>query len=130
MFAVIAQVFALLLRPKKEHKYRVYWNVYHHLVGYTVIILSIINIFKGFNILKLSNPDTNKWRKVYIGVIIAIGANALWLEPYTWYLVLKRKKKNTAQNNGQKVEHGNGVFHTNGADNGYGSAPGTHHNNV
>ncbi|GER52869.1 auxin-responsive family protein [Striga asiatica] len=41
------QVTALLLRPKKEHKHRIYWNLYHHTIGYSVIILSIINIFKG-----------------------------------------------------------------------------------
>ncbi|KAJ6426209.1 hypothetical protein OIU84_026733 [Salix udensis] len=62
------QVFALLLRPKPDHKYRFYWNIYHHLVGYSVIILSIINIFKGFNIL---NPD-KKWKNAYIGVIAAL----------------------------------------------------------
>uniref|UniRef100_A0A6N2LZW8 Cytochrome b561 and DOMON domain-containing protein n=1 Tax=Salix viminalis TaxID=40686 RepID=A0A6N2LZW8_SALVM len=56
------QVFALLLRPKPDHKYRFYWNIYHHLVGYSVIILGIINIFKGFNIL---NPD-KKWKNAYI----------------------------------------------------------------
>ncbi|GMH12017.1 hypothetical protein Nepgr_013858 [Nepenthes gracilis] len=47
------QVFALLLRPKKDHKYRFYWNVYHHSIGYTVIVLSIVNIFKGLDILTL-----------------------------------------------------------------------------
>jgi hypothetical protein len=38
------------LRPKKDHKYRLYRNVYHHSMGYTVIILVIINIFKGVDV--------------------------------------------------------------------------------
>ncbi|KAJ6329497.1 hypothetical protein OIU77_011050 [Salix suchowensis] len=32
------QVLALLLRPKPEHKYRRYWNIYHHTVGYTTVV--------------------------------------------------------------------------------------------
>uniref|UniRef100_A0A6N2KEU0 Cytochrome b561 and DOMON domain-containing protein n=1 Tax=Salix viminalis TaxID=40686 RepID=A0A6N2KEU0_SALVM len=82
------QVFALLLRPKPDHKYRFYWNIYHHLVGYSVIILGIINIFKGFNIL---NPD-KKWKNAYIGVIAALAMNAVWFEGYTWYLVVKGER--------------------------------------
>ncbi|KAG6386473.1 hypothetical protein SASPL_155376 [Salvia splendens] len=43
------QMFALVLRPKKGHKYRPYWNIYHHVIGYA---LGITNVFKGFDILK------------------------------------------------------------------------------
>uniref|UniRef100_A0A5B7BXX4 Cytochrome b561 and DOMON domain-containing protein n=1 Tax=Davidia involucrata TaxID=16924 RepID=A0A5B7BXX4_DAVIN len=82
------QVFALLLRPNKDHKYRFYWNIYHHSVGYTVIILSITNIFKGFNIL---NPE-KKWEKAYITAIVVLAFAAVVLEAFTWFVVLKRKK--------------------------------------
>ncbi|KAG6418979.1 hypothetical protein SASPL_121187 [Salvia splendens] len=82
------QVTALLLRPKKEHKLRFYWNVYHHFIGYSVIVLSIINIFKGFNIL---HPD-QKWRTAYFAVLIGLAALAAILEICTWCVVLKRKK--------------------------------------
>lgn len=80
---------ALLLRPKKDHKYRIYWNVYHHLTGYTVIILSVINIFKGFDIL---DPE-KKWKRTYIGIIVTLAAIAVVLEAITWPIVLKAKKK-------------------------------------
>uniref|UniRef100_A0A1J3DA86 Cytochrome b561 and DOMON domain-containing protein n=1 Tax=Noccaea caerulescens TaxID=107243 RepID=A0A1J3DA86_NOCCA len=83
------QVFALLLRPKPDHKYRIYWNVYHHSVGYTTIILSIINIFKGFDIL----DPAEKWRWAYIGILIFLGACVLILEPLTWFIVLRRKSR-------------------------------------
>ncbi|XWS36613.1 hypothetical protein CRYUN_Cryun20dG0099900 [Craigia yunnanensis] len=33
------QIFALFLRPKKEHKYRVYWNIYHH--TYMIVIIAL-----------------------------------------------------------------------------------------
>ncbi|ERN11820.1 cytochrome b561 and DOMON domain-containing protein At3g25290 [Amborella trichopoda] len=81
------QVFALLLRPAKEHKYRFYWNIYHHSMGYTVIILGIINIFKGLDILL---PD-KKWRHAYIGFIASLGVIAVILEAITWVVVVKRK---------------------------------------
>ncbi|CAI9090161.1 OLC1v1024870C1 [Oldenlandia corymbosa var. corymbosa] len=82
------QVFALLLRPKPDHKYRLYWNIYHWATGYVVIALSIVNIFKGFDIL---DPQ-KKWKNAYTGVIIAIGGVAVALEAITWLIVLKRKK--------------------------------------
>ncbi|MED6172483.1 hypothetical protein PIB30_050529 [Stylosanthes scabra] len=73
------QMFALFLRPNKDHKYRVFWNVYHHSFGYTIIILGIINIFKGFDIL---NPE-EKWKSSYIGVISVLAIIALFLESKT-----------------------------------------------
>ena len=99
------QVFALLVRPKPDHKYRSYWNIYHHLVGYSVIVLSIINIFKGFSIL---NPD-KKWKNAYIGVIAALAFNAVWLEGYTWYLVVKRKRSEIAGKMPHGMNGSNGV---------------------
>ncbi|XP_061969868.1 cytochrome b561 and DOMON domain-containing protein At4g17280-like [Populus nigra] len=98
------QVLALLLRPKPDHKYRLYWNIYHHTIGYTTVILSIINIFEGFEAL-----DREKnWKKAYIGVLIFLGSVAVVLEAVTWLIVIKRKK--TASSD----KHVNGV-------NGYGS---------
>lgn len=85
----LVQVFALLLRPKPDHKYRFYWNIYHHTIGYTVIALSISNIFEGFDIL---DPE-KKWKKAYIGVLIFLGVNAALLEAFTWFVVLKRKRE-------------------------------------
>lgn len=94
-------MFALLLRPKKDHKYRLFWNIYHHAVGYTVIILSIVNIYKGFDIL---DPE-KKWKRTYTGIIIALGAIAVILEAITWPIVLKRKWKNP-----EKSHHGANGF--------------------
>ncbi|TYH11011.1 hypothetical protein ES288_A07G224200v1 [Gossypium darwinii] len=84
------QVFALLLRPNKNHKYRLYWNIYHHSIGYSVIILSIVNIFEGFDIL---HPE-DKWERIYIGILIFLGAMATLLEAFTWYVVIRRKRTN------------------------------------
>ncbi|XP_050206675.1 cytochrome b561 and DOMON domain-containing protein At3g25290-like [Mercurialis annua] len=85
------QIFALFLRPKKDHKYRFYWNLYHHGVGYAILILGILNVFKGLDIL---NPE-GKWKSAYIIVIAVLGAIALLLEIITWIVVLKRSNKST-----------------------------------
>lgn len=96
-------MFALLLRPKKDHKYRLYWNIYHHSIGYTVIILSIINVFKGLDIL---DPE-KKWKRAYIVIIATLGGIAVFLEAITWPIVLKRKKRSS-----EKSHHGaNGYGH-------------------
>ena len=103
------QVFALLLRPNKDHKIRIYWNIYHYAVGYSTIIISIINVFKGFDALETSVGDRyNDWKHAYIGIIAALGGIAVLLEAYTWIVVLKRR------NSENKTAHG--VNGTNGYD--------------
>ncbi|XAR60909.1 hypothetical protein NMG60_11034452 [Bertholletia excelsa] len=96
------QVFALFLRPKKEHKLRFYWNIYHHSLGYAIVILGILNVFKGLDIL---SPE-KKWKSAYIIVIAVLGGIALFLEAITWVVVLKRKSDKSTKpydgyNNGQ-----------------------------
>ncbi|KAJ7961645.1 Cytochrome b561 and DOMON domain-containing protein [Quillaja saponaria] len=87
------QIFALLLRPRKDHKFRSYWNIYHHGVGYTILVLGILNVFKGFDIL---DPE-KKWKSAYIIVIAALGVISLLLEAITWVVVLRRKSNKSTK---------------------------------
>ncbi|XP_062174898.1 cytochrome b561 and DOMON domain-containing protein At3g25290-like [Alnus glutinosa] len=96
------QIFALFLRPKKDHKYRFYWNIYHHSIGYGIIVLGIVNIFRGYDILQ----PANKWKSAYIILIIVLGAIALLLEAITWIVVVRRKSSKSTKpydgfNNGE-----------------------------
>ncbi|KAK6122198.1 hypothetical protein DH2020_044077 [Rehmannia glutinosa] len=86
------QISALLLRPRKGHKYRFYWNIYHHGAGYAILILAIINVFKGFDILK---PEP-KWRDAYFVVIAVLGGIAALLEAITWMVTIRRNKSRTS----------------------------------
>ncbi|XP_010548789.1 PREDICTED: cytochrome b561 and DOMON domain-containing protein At3g59070-like [Tarenaya hassleriana] len=70
------QILALKARPDKDHKYRRYWNWYHHAVGYVVIGLSIYNIYKGLAILQ----PANTWRIVYTAAIGFVGLVAIVME--------------------------------------------------
>ncbi|CAN6307674.1 unnamed protein product [Urochloa humidicola] len=83
------QVFALLLRPDKKNKYRFYWNIYHHSVGYSVIVLAAINIFKGLDILK---PATG-YKTAYIVVLATLAGIALLLEAITWPIAIRKRKR-------------------------------------
>ncbi|RWW28799.1 hypothetical protein GW17_00006697 [Ensete ventricosum] len=99
-------VLALFMRPSKDNKYRFYWNTYHYLVGYTVIVLGIVNVFKGLKILSIDH----KWTVGYIIAICILGGIALFLELVTWLLVvLKRNSENPAKpfdgSNSNGVQH-------------------------
>ncbi|GLJ31157.1 hypothetical protein SUGI_0624300 [Cryptomeria japonica] len=97
VFAIAtAQMFALLVRPNKENKYRKYWNIYHHSVGYTIVVLSIVNIFKGFDMLQ---PE-HKWKRAYIGVLIGLGGVAVFLEIISWIAFFVKKSSTSSKRNG------------------------------
>ncbi|KAH6765804.1 Auxin-responsive family protein [Perilla frutescens var. hirtella] len=85
------QIFALVFRPQKDDKQRLYWNIYHHVIGYSIIVLGIINVFKGLGIL----GHQRNWRTAYVFVIAALGGVAAFLEAITWFIVLRRKKKSS-----------------------------------
>ncbi|EOA14910.1 hypothetical protein CARUB_v10028240mg [Capsella rubella] len=70
------QILALKARPDKDHKYRKYWNWYHHTMGYIVIILSVYNIYKGLAILQ---PGSS-WKIAYSSIIGVIGLFAAVME--------------------------------------------------
>ncbi|CAN1288785.1 Cytochrome b561 and DOMON domain-containing protein At5g47530 [Linum perenne] len=93
------QMFALLLRPKPDHKYRLYWNMYHYAIGYATISLSIVNVYEGLDIL----DPAKKWKTAYTVIIIVLGAIALVLEAITWLIVIKRKQ---AVNSADKYANG------------------------
>ena len=85
------------------------------MVGYATIIISIINIFEGFDALEQTVENRyDDWKKAYIGIIAALGGIAVLLEVYTWIIVLNRRKTEAKMSNG--VSGANGV-------NGYGSRP-------
>ncbi|KAI9071727.1 hypothetical protein K1719_046304 [Acacia pycnantha] len=86
------QVLALMLRPNKDHRYRFWWNMYHRSVGYTTIILGIINIFGGFNIL---SPQRT-WKVAYVAALGALAVIALLLEFFTWIVFCMRKSQGNA----------------------------------
>ncbi|KAJ4796769.1 hypothetical protein LUZ62_048015 [Rhynchospora pubera] len=74
------QMLAIFLKPKKDDRYRRYWNIYHHFVGYTLLSLIVINIFKGLAILQ----PPKSWKHTYISLLVLLGSIVLLLEIITW----------------------------------------------
>ncbi|GAV91403.1 Cytochrom_B561 domain-containing protein/DUF568 domain-containing protein [Cephalotus follicularis] len=82
-----SQIGIARFRPHPEDKRRLYFNIFHHSVGYATIALSIANCFKGFAILE----SLKVLKMVYIAIIASLGCVAVLLEAFTWFLVLRRK---------------------------------------
>ncbi|MCD9645299.1 hypothetical protein HAX54_034131 [Datura stramonium] len=75
------QVLAHRLRPEKDHKYRVYWNIYHWCTGYATIIMGVVNCFKGFQMM-----DVGIWKNAYIAFLASLAFVAAALELLRCYL--------------------------------------------
>ncbi|CAH2080515.1 unnamed protein product [Thlaspi arvense] len=86
-------VSALFWRPRKESKYRYMWNVFHHVTGYIVLLLSFANIWGGFKILK---PE-EEWMIAYGAAFRGLNLSSLLLE--AWKIA-----------RGGNIDHGVEVF--------------------
>ncbi|CAI9088371.1 OLC1v1022679C1 [Oldenlandia corymbosa var. corymbosa] len=84
------QMLALRLKPSREDKYRDYWNMYHHFLGYALLAMISVNIFKGINIISTDRT----WNWSYVGILVILGFITFSLEVYTWikFCIDKRKK--------------------------------------
>ncbi|KAI9115668.1 hypothetical protein K1719_013337 [Acacia pycnantha] len=91
--ATVQVLAAIFLRPDKHHKLRTFWNIFHYVIGYGVIVLSIINMFRGFSV----SNTSRSWRNAYFCVIVSLGCVALTLEVITWFLAFKRRNKKTIE---------------------------------
>ncbi|XP_057432543.1 cytochrome b561 and DOMON domain-containing protein At5g48750-like [Lotus japonicus] len=73
---VVLYFLFVTFRPKNDHRNRIFWNIFHYAIGYSTIVLSILNIFKGFDILHAHMM----WKKIYLGIIISLAVIALMLQ--------------------------------------------------
>ncbi|XP_078163965.1 cytochrome b561 and DOMON domain-containing protein At3g25290-like [Carex rostrata] len=74
------QMLAIFLKPTRNDRYRRYWNIYHHFLGYTLLTLVVINIFKGLAILQAPKS----WKHAYIILLILLSSIAFLLEVVAW----------------------------------------------
>ncbi|KAL5865349.1 hypothetical protein ACOSQ3_002863 [Xanthoceras sorbifolium] len=98
------QMFSLGLRPKPDHKYRFHWTVYHRLVAYAIIALSVFNILSGLGLLE---PDTRLWLGMFY-LLAAFGVMSIILEIITWSIVIHRKREDRKKNS-QNINGVNGA---------------------
>ncbi|XP_020962602.1 cytochrome b561 and DOMON domain-containing protein At5g35735-like [Arachis ipaensis] len=96
------------LKPKITDDYRKYWNMYHHFLGYGLLAIIVINIFKGISMLK----GGVGWKWAYIGIIAFLGAIILTFEIVTWLRFMLKlpaisipPKENKTNNNPTQNKH-------------------------
>ncbi|XVF33962.1 hypothetical protein REPUB_Repub18cG0016200 [Reevesia pubescens] len=90
------QMLAFRLKPTREDEYRKHWNVYHHFLGYSLLVMIPVNIYQGIKILK---PDNKSWEWAYNGILVLLGMVVLALEIYTWTKFLCNKHRRPRQSN-------------------------------
>ncbi|XWS51835.1 hypothetical protein CRYUN_Cryun11dG0016600 [Craigia yunnanensis] len=88
------QMLAFRLKPRREDEYRKHWNVYHHFLGYSLLVMIPLNIYQGIKILK---PDNRTWKWAYNGILVLLAIVVSALEIYTWttFLINNNKKKSS-----------------------------------
>ncbi|XWS09770.1 hypothetical protein CRYUN_Cryun39dG0017900 [Craigia yunnanensis] len=92
----VTQMLAFLLKPTREDEYRKHWNVYHHLLGYSLLVMIPVNIYQGIKILK---QDNRNWKWAYNGILVFLAMVVLALEIYTWTKFLCKKYKRSWSGN-------------------------------
>ncbi|KAM7265539.1 hypothetical protein ACFE04_003222 [Oxalis oulophora] len=83
------QMVALRYKPGENEESRKNWNIYHHFLGYGLLVLIVVNIFEGISILK---PYDRTWKWVYVGIIVLLGTIAVSFEVFTWKKFISEKK--------------------------------------
>ncbi|XP_007020750.2 PREDICTED: cytochrome b561 and DOMON domain-containing protein At4g12980 isoform X1 [Theobroma cacao] len=94
----VTQMLAFRLKPTKDDEYRKHWNVYHHFLGYSLLVMIPVNIYQGIQILK---PDNTTWKWAYNGILVLLAMVVLALEVYTWTKFLYQRKGQARQKTGQ-----------------------------
>ncbi|KAG5561236.1 hypothetical protein RHGRI_004308 [Rhododendron griersonianum] len=98
LFALgLLQISALFRQPAKDHKHRHIWNGFHHITGYVVLLLSLVNIWVGFTILK----PAKGWMIGYGSISGTILLTSLILE--VWKKMTRDGKINGAQVNATRT---------------------------
>ncbi|XP_010313987.1 cytochrome b561 and DOMON domain-containing protein At5g35735-like isoform X3 [Solanum lycopersicum] len=83
-FATIQMLF-FKLKPGESDKYRMYRNMFHHVVGYSLMIGICINILKGIHIIHL---DYTSWKPTYLGIVSCLAFIFLVFEIVSWFKFL------------------------------------------
>ncbi|PIN12756.1 hypothetical protein CDL12_14622 [Handroanthus impetiginosus] len=67
---------AICLQPDEDNVRRKYWVIYHHVLGYALIVLIIANIFEGIT----NQSAAKRWEWAYGVILGVLGVTAIALE--------------------------------------------------
>ncbi|KAF5459509.1 hypothetical protein F2P56_023450 [Juglans regia] len=81
------QTLALLFRPKTTNKFRKYWKSYHHFVGYSCVVLGVVNVFQGFEIMGASRSYAKLGYCLGLSTLIGV---SIALEVNSWVIFFRK----------------------------------------
>lgn len=90
------------MKPKRTDMFRQYWHIYHHLLGYALYALIVVNIFHGAHML---SPN-HRWKWAYVGILSSLAFIVLVLEIFTWTKFIKEKVVESNKEKHAKDEKG------------------------
>ncbi|MBA0704737.1 hypothetical protein Golax_016976 [Gossypium laxum] len=107
------QTLALLFRPKTTHKFRKYWKSYHHFVGYSCVVLGVVNVFQGFEVIGEGRSYAKLGYCLCLSTLVGI---CIALEVNSWVIFCRKSKEEKMRREGL----------ISGSDKGSGIHSGTH----
>ncbi|XP_031274968.1 cytochrome b561 and DOMON domain-containing protein At4g12980-like isoform X2 [Pistacia vera] len=94
-FATVQMLTAVLLQARREDECRRCWEIYHHVMGYAVIGLSIANIFQGI----MHQTHAERWKLVYVGILAVLACVVFALEIIRWIIKSRIQQQMAFENN-------------------------------
>lgn len=91
------QTLALLFRPKTTNKFRKYWKSYHHFVGYSCVILGVVNVFQGFEAMGASRSYAKLGYCLGLSTLIGV---CIALEVNSWVIFCRKSKEEKLRREG------------------------------
>ncbi|KAJ0018864.1 hypothetical protein Pint_09840 [Pistacia integerrima] len=91
----------VLLQARREDECRRCWEIYHHVMGYAVICLSIANIFQGI----MHQTHAERWKLVYVGILAVLACVVFALEIIRWIIKSRIQQQMAFENNISTTQH-------------------------
>lgn len=81
------QAAAILFRPAATNRCRKYWKSYHHLVGYGLVVVGVVNVFQGMEIMGLGRSYV---KLAYCLGLGTMGGACVALEANGWVIFCRK----------------------------------------
>ncbi|KAB1208668.1 Auxin-induced in root cultures protein 12 [Morella rubra] len=91
------QTLALLFRPKTTNKFRKYWKSYHHFVGYSCVVLGVVNVFQGFEVMGAGGSFAKLAYCLGFSTLIGV---CISLEVNSWVIFCRKSKEEKLRREG------------------------------
>ncbi|OIW16435.1 hypothetical protein TanjilG_19151 [Lupinus angustifolius] len=104
------QTLALLFRPNTTNKFRKYWKSYHHFVGYSCVVLGVVNVFQGYEVMGASRSYVKLSYCLALSTLVGV---CIALEANSWVVFCRKSKEENMRREGLigSSDKGNSAIH-------------------